>query len=276
MQRYGKLLRVAQLVAAIGLVGFWLFALLVQPDPGGKPFGVDAYPYWSVPLSDPYSGPEAGLPGAYLYSPAFLQGITPLRLLPWEWFIAIWIAGELVALAWLVTPLGAIAVLAFPPIASEVLIGNVHVFLAVGLVLSIRYPGAWLLALLTKPTLGVGMAYYAARGAWRSLGIGLGVAAVMIVISFAIGPDLWFAWVERIRGAEGRGGLAWTVFLVVRLVLALGLAWYAGWRRRPAFLPLAAYLALPIPWLEGLALLTAVPRLLGAEEARPAERPSAA
>jgi hypothetical protein len=274
MERYRTLIRVGQVVAGIGLLAFWLWALLVQPDPGGKPFGVDAYPYWSVPLADPYSGPEAGLPGAYLYSPAFLHAITPLRLLPWEWFIGIWIAAELVALAWLVTPLGALAVLAFPPIFSEVLIGNVHVFLAVALVLSIRFPAAWLLALLTKPTLGVGMAYHAARGAWRSLAIALGVAAAVVLVSFAIGPDLWFAWVERIRGAEGRGGLAWTVFLVVRLVLAFGLAWYAGWRRRPAYLPLAAYLALPIPWLEGLALLTAVPRLLTAD--RTAIAPAAA
>ena len=274
MERYRTAIRVGQMLAGLGLLGFWVWALLVQPDPGGKPFGVDAYPYWSVPLADPYSGPEAGLPGAYLYSPAFLHAITPLRMLPWEWFIGIWIAAELVALAWLVTPLGALAVLAFPPIFSEVLIGNVHVFLAVALVLSIRFPAAWLLALLTKPTLGVGMAYHAARGAWRSLAIALGVAAAMILVSFAIGPDLWFAWVERIRGAEGRGGLAWTVFLAVRLVLAFGLAWYAGWRRRPAYLPLAAYLALPIPWLEGLALLTAVPRLLTAD--RPAIAPAAA
>ena len=274
MERYRTAIRVGQVLAGIGLLAFWLWALLVQPDPGGKPFGVDAYPYWSVPLADPYSGPEAGLPGAYLYSPAFLHAITPLRLLPWEWFIGIWIAAELVALAWLVTPLGALAVLAFPPIFSEVLIGNVHVFLAVALVLSIRFPAAWLLALLTKPTLGVGMAYHAARGAWRSLAIALGVAAAVVLVSFAIGPDLWFAWVERIRGAEGRGGLAWTVFLAVRLVLAFGLAWYAGWRRRPAYLPLAAYLALPIPWLEGLALLTAVPRLLTAD--RPATAPAVA
>jgi hypothetical protein len=274
MERYRTLIRVGQVVAGMGLLAFWLWALLVQPDPGGKPFGVDAFPYWSVPLADPYSGPEAGLPGAYLYSPAFLHAITPLRLLPWEWFIGIWIAAELVALAWLVTPLGALAVLAFPPIFSEVLIGNVHVFLAVALVLSIRFPAAWLLALMTKPTLGVVMAYHAARGACRSLGIAVGVAAAVVLVSFAIGPDLWFAWVERIRGAEGRGGLAWTVFLVVRLVLAFGLAWYAGWRRRPAYLPLAAYLALPIPWLEGLALLTAVPRLLTAD--RTAIAPAAA
>jgi len=274
MERYRGLLRILQLVAAIGLVAFWFFALLVQPDLGGKPFGVDAYPYWSVPLSNPYSGPEAGLPGAYLYSPAFLHAITPLRLLPWEWFIGFWIAAELVALAWLLTPAGALLALAFPPVLSEVLIGNIHVFLAVALALSLRYPASWLLALLTKPTLGVGIAYHVARRAWRAVAIALGVTAVVTVVSFAIGPDLWFDWVARLQGAETRGGLGWTIFLVARLLLALGLSAYAGWRGRPAYLPLAAYLALPIPWLEGLALLTAVPRLVLAGRAERSTAPS--
>jgi hypothetical protein len=63
-------------------------------------------------------------------------------------------------------------------------------------------------------------------------------------------------------GAGDRGGPAWTAFLVARVVLAGLLAWLAGRRNRPAFLPIALYLALPIPWLEGLTMLAAVPRLL--------------
>jgi len=262
MERYRGVWRIVQLASAVGLIGVWFFALLIQPDPGGKPFGVDAYPYWSVPLDDPYRGPEAGLPGAYLYSPAFLHAITPLRLLPWEWFIGIWIAAELVALAWLLTPAGTLLALAFPPVFSEVMIGNVHLFIAVALVLSLRYPAAWLLPLLTKPSLGVGLAFYAGRRKWRPLAVVAGVSAVVVGASFALGPGLWFDWFERLRGAGNRGGVAWTAFLVARLALAVGLSWYAGSRNRPEFLPLGAYLALPIPWLEGLTLLTAVPRLL--------------
>jgi hypothetical protein len=49
---------------------------------------------------------------------------------------------------------------------------------------------------------------------------------------------------------------------MVRIVLAGPLGWCAERRNRPAFPPIALYLALPIPWLEGLTMLAAVPRLL--------------
>ena len=258
----GRLLLVAQVAGTAGMLAFWVWAMATQPAYGGKPFGVDANPYWSTSLDSPYTGAAAGLPGAYLYSPAFLQGLTPLRLLPWEAFIGLWLALELAALAWLLTPLGALAFLAFPPITSEVLIGNIHTFLAVALVLSITRPWTWTLGVLSKPTLAVGMGWYIGRREWRQLAIAVGAGAAVALVSFAVAPGLWFDWIERVRGAESRGGAAWTIFLVVRLVLAGALSVYAGWRRRPAFLPVAMYLALPIPWLEGLTMLAAVPRLL--------------
>jgi hypothetical protein len=246
----------------IGLVVFWTFANVAQPAPGGKPFGVDASAYWGTSLADPYAGAAAGLPGAYLYSPAFLQAFSPIQLLPWQVFIGLWVALELAALAWLVTPAGALVFLAFPPIASEVLIGNIHVFLAVALVLSLRRPSAWMLALLTKPSLGIGLAWYAGRREWRALGWALAATLIVALLSFIAASNLWFEWVARLMGAGDRGGPAWTAFLVARVVLAGLLAWWAGRRNQPAFLPLALYLALPIPWLEGLTMLAAVPRLL--------------
>lgn len=256
-----RLLVVLRAIGVVGLAGFWAWATVTHPEINGKPFGVDAQAYWGADLADPYSGPAAGLPGAYLYSPAFLQAFAPLRLLPWDAFMALWLAAELVALAWLISPLGALALLAFPPALSEVLIGNIHIFLAVALVVSIRHPAAWTLAMLTKPTLGVGVMWYAARREWRALAMALGATLLLAVLSFALSPELWFAWVERLRGAETRGGIAWSIFLGIRLLLAVALVGYAGWRKRPAFLPVALYLALPIPWLEGLTLLAAAPRL---------------
>jgi hypothetical protein len=243
-------------------VAFWTFANLAQPAPGGKPFGVDASAYWGTSLADPYAGAAAGLPGAYLYSPAFLQAFLPMQLLPWQVFIGLWVALELAALAWLMTPAGALVFLAFPPVASEVLIGNIHVFLAVALVLSLRRPATWTLALLTKPSLGIGLAWYAGRREWGALSWALAATLIVALVSFVAASDLWFEWGARLMGAGDRGGPAWTAFLVVRVALAGLLAWWAGRRNRPAFLPIALYLALPIPWLEGLTMLAAVPRLL--------------
>src|SRR3954471_4367816 len=53
-------------------------------------FMQDAYAYWVVPAADPYHNAIVGAPAAYLYSPAFLQLITPLRGLPWPAFVAVW------------------------------------------------------------------------------------------------------------------------------------------------------------------------------------------
>ncbi len=255
-------LRWLQWAGVIGLVVFWAWANLAQPAPGGKPFGVDASAYWGTSLADPYTGAAAGLPGAYLYSPAFLQAVSPLLLLPWQVFIGLWVGLELVALAWLITPAGALLLLAFPPVASEVLIGNIHVFLAVMLVLALRRPATWMLGLLTKPSLGIGLAWYAGRREWRALAWALAATLIVAVVSFIGAPGLWFDWATRLLGAADRGGTAWTAFLVVRVALAGLLAWWAGRRNWPAFLPIALYLALPIPWLEGLTMLAAVPRLL--------------
>lgn len=251
-----------QWAGAIGLVAFWVWANITQPSPGGKPFGVDAWAYWGTSLSGPYAGAAAGLPGAYLYSPAFLQAFSPMKLLPWMAFVGLWSGVQLVALAWLVTPAGALLMLAFPPVASEVLIGNIHVFLAVALVLSLRHPAAWMLGLLTKPSLGVGAAWYAGRREWRALGWALVATLIVALVSFVGAPGLWFEWASRLFGASDRGGSGWTAFLVVRVVLAGLLAWWAGRRNQPAFLPIALYLALPIPWLEGLTMLAAIPRLV--------------
>lgn len=257
-----RLLAFGQAAAVIGLVAFWVWAITTQPAFGGKPFGVDAEAYWGANLADPYSGPAVGLPGAYLYSPAFLQAFAPLQLLPWEWFIGLWLAVQLVALGWLLTPLGAVVVLAFPPAASEVLIGNIHILIGVALVVSMRHPGSWALPLLTKPSLAVGVVWYLARREWSRAGTAVGVTVAIALASFAIAPNLWLEWYRRIGAAQGTGGMAWTAFFGARLVAALLLSWYAGVRNRPNFLPIALYLALPIPWLEGLTLLAAVPRLV--------------
>jgi len=253
--------RIARWVGAAGLVAVWVALLVLQPDVIGKPFGVDAMAYHSASLSDPYTGPQIGLPGAYLYPPPFIQVLTPLRLLPWEIFIALWLALELVALAWLVGPALGLLVLAIPFVLAEVAIGNVHLFMAVALVLGLRLPSTWAFIGLTKPTVAVVGSWHLFRGEWRQAGIALVTTLGVIAISVLVGADLWAAWLERMRGDTGTAGPAWMVSLAVRIVMALAIVWYAARRRRAIFLPVAAFLALPIPWAEGLTLLAAIPRL---------------
>jgi len=101
-----------------------------------------------------------------------------------------------------------------------VLIGNIHVFLAVALVVSLRRPATWMLALLTKPSLGIGLAWYAGRREWGALALALSATLLVALVSFVLAPGLWFEWFDRLRGAGGRGGAGWAAFLVVRVAIA--------------------------------------------------------
>lgn len=254
-------LRVARWVGVAGLAVVWVLLLVLQPDVTGKPFGVDAMAYHGSPMANPYDGPQVGLPGAYLYPPPFIQLLTPLRLLPWELFIALWLALELAALAWLLSPAIALLALAIPYVLAEVAIGNVHLFMAVAMVIGIRRPAAWAFVALTKPTVAVVATWHIFRREWSAAGIASLTTAAIVIGSVLLAPGLWVAWIDRMRGDTGTAGSAWMVALGIRIVLAGVITWLAARRSRPIFLPLAAFIALPIPWLEGLTLFAAMPRL---------------
>ena len=83
------MLAAAGVVLAVGLVV--IMTLTAEPfEPDGYGPGQDARAYWAVPMSDPYAPGSVGQESAYLYSPAFLEAMAPIRLLPWPAFLAIW------------------------------------------------------------------------------------------------------------------------------------------------------------------------------------------
>ncbi len=133
--------------------------------------------------------------------------------------------------------------------------------MAIALVLAVRHPAAWSFISLTKPTVAAVGVWHLFRGEWRMAGVGVLSTLAVVAISVLLGADLWAAWIDRMAGDTGTAGPAWMVALGVRILLALGIVWFAARRRRPIFLPIAAFLALPIPWAEGLTLLAAIPRL---------------
>ena len=49
-----------------------------------------------------------------------------------------------------------LVLLAFPPLALELFHGNVHLFMAVAIVVGFRFPAAWAFVTLTKVSPGVG------------------------------------------------------------------------------------------------------------------------
>lgn len=242
------------IAASAYLVVRW-YLLLTSSDPL---LGADAYTYWSAPLENPYPGPELGLPGAYLYPPPFIQALAPLRLLPWEAFHALWAALGFAALVFLVGPVGgALAVTLLPFVYRDLLVGNVHLMLGAAMVLGLRFPAVWVFPILTKLTPGVGVIWFLARREWRSLVLALGATVIVAGISFVVTPDLWSAWVERMRGDGGRAGGIYLWILLLRMALAALLVVYAGLRGRAWLLPIAVVVALPILWPDSLAILLA-------------------
>jgi hypothetical protein len=243
------------LVAAV----VWLaIVLLAQADGSRLGTGQEAISYWGPRLDAMYAQADWTTTGAYVYSPAFLQVIAPLKVLPWVAFIGVWTAILIVAVRYLTGPrLFAIGVLLA---AAELAGGNISLLLAVAIVVGFRWPATWALILLTKVTPGIGLLWFAVRGEWRSLGIALGATAAVIAISAAIMPGAWLEWLHVLASIAGRDPTwaAVPIPLMVRLPIAVAVVvWGARTDRRWA-VPVACMLALPALWYGGLTMLLAV------------------
>lgn len=242
------------LVAAI-----WL-AIVVFSSPWGRLWGTgqDAYCYWLPSLADPYARSDWTDPIAYVYSPAFLQLLEPIRALPWQAFMAVW-TGILLACLFVLTgrrwfAVGAVVAL------MELAGGNIHLVLAAAMVLGFRWPWTWSIVLLTKITPGIGLLWFVVRREWRSLAWALGGTAVVVVASFALLPSAWSDWAEVLSRVAGRDGTwaAVPIPFVVRLPVAVGVVVWGAWTGRRWTVPVAGMLALPALWYGGLSMLLAV------------------
>ena len=167
------------------------FVIVVLSSPWGRLWGTgqDAYCYWFPSLDDPYARSDWTDPIAYVYSPAFLQLLQPIRILPWQAYMAAWtliLLGALVVLTgrrWLAVGV----VLGLMELAG----GNIHLLIAAAIVLGFRHPWTWSIVLLTKITPGIGLLWFVVRREWRNLAIALGATAAIVLVSFVVMPDAW-------------------------------------------------------------------------------------
>jgi hypothetical protein len=250
--------------------------IVVFSAPWGRLWGTgqDAYCYWFPTLADPYARSDWTDPIAFVYSPAFLQLLQPIRILPWQAFMAGWTA-ILLAAAYVLTgprwyPVG--IVLALMELAG----GNIHLVLAAAIVLGFRWPWTWSIVLLTKITPAVGLLWFAVRREWRNLAIALGSTAAIVAVSYLVWPSAWAAWGEVLSRVAGREGTwaAVPIPFVVRLPFAVGIVVWGAWTGRRWTVPVAAMLALPALWYGGLSMLLAVIALReNVAPVRPAGRP---
>jgi len=231
----------AGLILAFSVVGSGHF------DSGSMGAGQDARAYWGALRSFPYAL-DAGTYGAYLYSPAYLQILSPVLSLPWQQFLAIWTVLTIATLLVLTGPV--LFVFALPLAFFEIWGGNIHLLLALAIVLGFRWPATWSIVLLTKVTPGVGLLWFAARREWRALVIALGTTAAIVVGSWLIQPGLWQLWLDLLLREAGNppapGALA--IPLIVRLPIAAALAVYAGHTNRKWLMPVVALISMPVLW----------------------------
>lgn len=251
-----RAIRDGLVVAGLLLVGY-LF-LFVAPRTGT--FGFDAYAYWSVKLTDPYTVP-AGTFGAFTYTPVIARLFSAFGQASWQAFIVLWTAvgvGTVIWIGWR----QALVVLAFPPVALELYHGNVHLLMAAAIALGFRYPVAWSFLLLTKVTPGIGLIWFAVRREWRPLAVALGFTGLVVAVSLIFDRQLWIDWLNEsiFKTAAGSPLNQFSIPLPLALRLpaaALLVAW-GGRTGRPWTVPAAATLALPILWPSGLAILGAL------------------
>jgi Glycosyltransferase family 87 len=219
----------------------------------------DAHAYWAVNLADPYTRPVATT-DAFTYPPPAAIFFAALGKLPFEVFQAIWTLLIGLALLWLTGP-WALLFLVIPVVASDLYLGNIHVLLGAAIVASLRWPAMWAIPLLTKPTCGIGLLWFVARGEWRRLATALATTAVLVALSAVITPDLWPKWIAYVLStgvSPDLGTASWIALpLLLRLPAAALLVVWGARTNRPWTLPTASMLALPVLWLVGLAMLTA-------------------
>lgn len=244
----------------VALAAAFMALRLLQVKPWDQ--SVDAFAYWST-AHGPMYGQSAGAMGAYVYSPAFAQILTPIAILPWPLFVTIWTGLNFAALWWLVGRWSLPSML-FLPIPFEIISGNVHLFYAVAIILGFRTAAPWALMLLTKVTPGVGLLWFAVRREWRALLVALGITAAAAIVSALLDASAWRQWLGILQASSSTPAtVGWfvPVPLVARLPIGVVLAIIAAASNRRWLLPFAVVAAMPVFWLNSLAVLAAVPRL---------------
>lgn len=255
-RRLRQVLVVAGIVLAVGLVAVMtLGADPFQPDSYGP--GQDARAYWAVPMTAPYAPGSVGHESAYLYSPAFLEALAPIRMLSWPVFLGVWTTFLLLVLRWMSGPLlfGPLIVLTFPELWG----GNITILLAAMIVIGFRRPGVWAFAVLTKVTPALGLLWFVVRREWRAL-VEVGVVtAVVVALSLLIAPNLWREWIELLASSTGSSTVSGSVPipLLLRLPLAVVVIVWAALGDRRWLLPIGVLLAMPVIWWGSFAILTA-------------------
>ena len=264
LARWRPAARAALIVVAIVLAcGFVIAVMAAGPMSAGvggrSGFGFDTRSYWGFPRLSLYPGPgtDDGY-GFYRYSPAFVPFLVVVSAVPWTVFAVGWLAMLVGVYIWMAGddrwPL-----LVFVPVLFEFYLGNIHLLLALAVVLGFRWPGTWAFVLLTKITPGIGLWWFVVRREWRSLAIALGVTGAIVMAGILVSPGVWRDWYLSLTvTGPATGSNQIPVPLPIRLLAALLLLTWGARTDRRWTVVVATTLALPTLWFHGLAMLVGI------------------
>jgi hypothetical protein len=254
--------------AAGGLVLWAVVALTFWTKDGG-----DGLAYWlagqrlvaGLPLYDMHA--TSVTPFAYWYPPVLAQVLAPFTaFVPQPVFVWGWLALTVTALWQLVERRLALLAAAplFLPIALELWFRNVHLLIALVVVLGLRGRW-WLLALgaVVKLAPGVAAVYLFAAGRRREALLVIALGLVICAASALLAPDAWRGWIDVMVGRDAAAGGAGILPIpyVVRLGAAIAVAAWAGRRGGPwadSWCALAVVIALPTWFPTAFSALIAV------------------
>lgn len=232
----------------------------------------DEHAYWLAARrlidGDPLYDTNATIvtPFAYLYPPPLAQVLVPVAAVVPAWlFSAGWTVLMGVALFWLAGKdvLRALALIAFPPVAVEFWFRNVHLFLAVLVVLGLRRTAsAFAVGAAIKVSPVLGIPYVALRGRWRQSAQAIAVGVALLAASAVLSPDAWRAYVDfALRVDPFQQSAFVAVPFPARALAGVVIALLATRLSRSLADPLLVVgvtLALPSLWFTGLSLLVAI------------------
>lgn len=220
---------------------------------------IDAEAWARINLNDLYATGlgDPQLIGAFRYAPVIAWLLLPATWVPWPVLIAAYAGLSVLALVALTGRRAPLFLIAFPPVLLELVNGNIHLFIGLAVWAGLRWPAAWAFILLTKVTPGVGVIWFAARREWRSLAIALGTTGVVVGFGVLLAPTMWLDWVRSLVSFAAAQQPTAVPPLWLRLPIAAAIVFWAGRTGRAWLVPVGAFLALPVLWLQGLAILTA-------------------
>jgi hypothetical protein len=243
--------RLPRIIFAIS-TGVCLQVLVLLTRMGGNP--VDALCYWLTNPADPYNRVEF----QFVYPPIAAQLMAPLFALPFDVFVGLLRLIEIGSLVVLAGPIAAPLLFA-SPVTAEVNAANINLALGVVMVLGFRWPALWAIPLLTKPSLGVGLIWFAVRREWRKLAIPIAIAGVLAGGSFLLAPHLWSEWLALLANGTAQVGEApYPYSIWARLPIALAIVVWGARTNRPWTVVVASALALPRLYFQSPAILVAL------------------